>query len=352
MSELVTRPVSALPPGTAVAKFLGALVEGHGDVVTARRIAASMKSTPHVYATFDQLVTKAAVAPGTTTDAAWASALVSSGLATEALSVMRGMSVVDTLAGRMRKVPFNVKVPREATAPLIGGWATEAAPLPATDLVFNALGPLARTKIGAITALTKELLVAGTPTTDQVVTRAVLGGLAAQLDLSFLDPTSGATAGRPAAITNGATAITSTGSTAAAIAADLGSMLAAITTNGQALSWIMKPATAARVSAALGAASDVPRTLYGLPVTLSSNSPQQITLVDLGAILLADDGEFETNLSESSSLQMTTTPMSPADATTVYVSLYQANAVGIRAVRWINWLRGVSGSVVYMTVTY
>ena len=44
----------------------------------------------------------------------------------------------------------------------------------------------------------------------------------------------------PAAVTNGSTEITTTGTTAAQIAADLAGMIAAITTAGP-LVWIMKP---------------------------------------------------------------------------------------------------------------
>jgi hypothetical protein len=41
--------------------------------------------------------------------------------------------------------------------------------------------------------------------------------------------------------------------------------------------------------------------------------------------------------------------MSPSDATTVYVSLWQTNNVGLRAERWINWQRGNANAVKYLT---
>ena len=65
------------------------------------------------------------------------------------------------------------------------------------------------------------------PDAEATVRRTVLGGLAKSLDNQFLLPTVAAVANvNPASITNGATEITSTGSTAAQIAADLALMLA------------------------------------------------------------------------------------------------------------------------------
>jgi hypothetical protein len=46
---------------------------------------------------------------------------------------------------------------------------------------------------------------------------------------------------------------------------------------------------------------------------------------------------------------MDSAPMSPADATTVYVSLWQNNAVGLRAERFINWNKANANAVKYLT---
>jgi len=46
---------------------------------------------------------------------------------------------------------------------------------------------------------------------------------------------------------------------------------------------------------------------------------------------------------------MDSAPMSPADATTVYVSLWQNNCVGLRAERFITWKRVGTNSVKYLT---
>jgi hypothetical protein len=66
-------------------------------------------------------------------------------------------------------------------------------------------------------------------------------------------------------------------------------------------------------------------------------------------VLYADDGGVTIDASREASLQMDSAPMSPADATTVYVSLWQTNCVGLRAERFVNWLRANANAVKYLT---
>ena len=46
---------------------------------------------------------------------------------------------------------------------------------------------------------------------------------------------------------------------------------------------------------------------------------------------------------------MDSAPVSPADATTVMVSLWQHNTVGLRAERFANWKRVDANAVKYLT---
>jgi hypothetical protein len=158
-----------------------------------------------------------------------------------------------------------------------------------------------------------------------------------------LDP---AVTGPPASITNGATAITSTGSTAAQITADIYALLAAVT--GGPRLWIMPETTAAHVAGAFGAAAALPSSLLGIPVIISDNSPAQITLLNVSQILLADEGLFDVSVSTQASVAMDTAP----DDTMALTSFFQHNVVGIKTLRWLNWLRGHEDAVAYMAVTY
>ena len=318
-----TRPVSALPSGTVINRLLEVLTKSHGSLTFAAEIANGddFRTVPQVRHTFDALSTKSAISPGTSTDALWASALVTSGVAAEAIALLRDISIVSQLEGRCRRIPFNLRVPKDDSALSLGGWAAEGAPIPVAPLSFSSVGPVPTNKVGVIIALTRELVEATDPAAQASVRRSVLGGLAYLIDQSFLLPTSVAASGRPGAITSaGATAITSTGTTAAQIGADLAAMRAAISTNGSGLTWIMRKKTMSTIAAALGSNSGLPQTLQGLPIITSDNSPAQITLADCAAILIADDGQFAVSESREASLQMDSAPMHPPDGTVVYRS--------------------------------
>ena len=346
-----TRSISVLPTGTNVARYIRAHVESKGVVVRALQIAEGWRDTPLVAETF-RLEQKAAVSPGTTTDPTYAAPLVQTGVSAEAMTIARDLSVVAAITPRCRQVPFRMAIPVDTTSVREGSWAGEGVPIPVAAQAFATVPGLDALKAGVIVVLTHELIVSGVRTTEKIVTTAAVGGVSALLDFSFLDPASAAAPGRPASITNGATAVTSTGTTAAQIRADLNAMINAITTKGgSGLTWIMQRKTLATIAGALEL-SESGTTLYRLPIITSDTSPQQITLVDASKIVIADEGQFDIDASKSASLQMDSAPTDPPVAATVQVSLYQTNTVGVRVIRTINWLRAVTGSVSYMVTTY
>jgi len=345
--------VSSLPAGTAFSRYIIALAKMGGDLASAHAYAeASMRSTPQVAATLAELHTKSAVPVGTTTDATWAGPLAPYGIATEALTLLRAQSIVGQLEPRLVRVPLHVYVAHETGAGAVGGWVGEGHPIAVQQTAFESVVE-GLYKYGVLVPLAQELLDFSIPDAEATIRRTVLGGLAKGIDSAFLDPTKAAVGGiSPASVTNGATSITSSGSTAAQISADLAAMLAAITTPGNGLTWIMRKKTMATIAAALGTTSGLPATLYGLPVIVSDNSPAQITLVDGQGIIYSDSGQFDIGVSKAATLQLDTAPTDPPVAATVMTSLWQSNCVGVRALRWLSWKRIETGSVVYMTVTY
>jgi hypothetical protein len=117
----------------------------------------------------------------------------------------------------------------------------------------------------------------------------------------------------------------------------------------------MRPTTAATIAmrlAGVGTPTDLPRTLFGAPVILSSNSPQQVTLLDAGNILYSDTGGIDVSISDQALVQLDSAPTDPPVAATVFESLWPRNLFGVRVTRWLAYLRAQTGSVVYMTVAY
>jgi hypothetical protein len=139
--------------------------------------------------------------------------------------------------------------------------------------------------------------------------------------------------------------VTSTGTTAAQINADLSAMLAAITTGGASLVWIMRPLTAYKTAATIGgtAAADIPRTLFGIPLVLSANSPQQVTLVDAAHILYSDDGRIAIGTTEEALIEMDDAPANPDTSSAVKTALWQRDLWPVKCTRWIAWLQAQSG---------
>ncbi|MND36249.1 Phage capsid family protein [compost metagenome] len=102
-------------------------------------------------------------------------------------------------------------------------------------------------------------------------------------------------------------------------------------------------------------------TWFGLPVVLSENIPanagtgdplvgagSRIILAKATEILLADDGQVLLDASREASLEMESAPTNPVTASTVMVSLWQHNMVGIRAERFINWAKRRNGVVQFI----
>ena len=102
-------------------------------------------------------------------------------------------------------------------------------------------------------------------------------------------------------------------------------------------------------------------TFFGLPVVLSENVPSnpgsgdpvtgagaRLILAKASEIMLADDGDVMLDASNQASLEMDSAPTSPPTASTVLVSLWQHNMVGIRAERFINWTKRRAGAVQYI----
>ena len=119
-----------VPLGTAFVRQAMALMVCQGNKHEAAEYAKRWDdSTPEV-----ALSLKAAVAPGTTTDATWAGPLVNQTIVNDFLELLRPATILGKIPG-LRNVPFNCKIPSQ-TAGGTYGWVGEAKPKPLTKLAF------------------------------------------------------------------------------------------------------------------------------------------------------------------------------------------------------------------------
>ena len=338
------------PKGQAFIRSVMTLVQAKGDSFRAMELGKQYRD-PNV-----ELLIKAAVAPGTTLDPAWAQALVQiNALTGEFIDLARPATILGKIPG-LTKVPFNTQVPIQTG----GGtykWVGQAKAKPVGKLTFGT-ATLGMAKAAGIIVLTEELIKTSTPNAEEIVRRDMVRGIAAFLDQQFTDPTVAEVAQTsPASITNGAT-------TAASLddpKKDLGLIVGHFTTQNlplEELTIIMSQTNAYAMGLSVNALG---MPLYpgvgvnggnanGLTVIASNVVGQNVIALAPEYILYADDGGVAIDVSREATLQMNDAPVNPADpATTVWTNMFQDNLVALRAERFINWKRATANAVYYLT---
>lgn len=314
---------------------------------------------------------KATVEAGTTLDATWAAPLVDyQNFAGDFVEYLRPRTILGQFGNNgvpsLNRIPFNVRIAGQTT----GGnayWVGEGKPKPLTAFDFTAT-ELRWNKIATIAVLTNELIRFSDPSAERLVRDGLAAAVIERADIDFIDPTKTAVANvSPASITNGATAIASTGSTAEDVRADIQALWAPFIAARNAprnAVYIMDSTTALALSLMqnpLGQ-SEYPGitmnggTFMGVPVVVSDYLPVSsaggiVVLVNASDIWLADDGQVTIDVSREASLQMLDNPTNASDTGTAtsMVSMFQTNSTAFLAERYINWARRRASGVAYLT---
>jgi len=339
-----------VPKGTAFVRAACAMLVCKGNTYEAAEYARRWAdSTPEV-----SLYLKAAVAAGNTTDTTWAAPLVNQTIINDFIELLRPATIMGKIPN-WRSVPFNCKVPSQ-TAGGTYGWVGESKPKPLTKLAFSA-ETLAITKVAGIVVLTEELVRLSNPSAEALVRADMVAGIAQFLDAQLIDPAVAAVTGvNPASITNGAGTAAGTADPLADVLTILrvfaannipiaGAALIMSEGNGLALAF-RRNSGGDRLFPDMTASGG---TIEGINVVTSQAAGTNVIGVQPSYVLMADEGGVTIDVSREASLQMDSAPASPADATTVLVSLWQHNLVGLRAERFINWKRINTNAVYYLT---
>jgi HK97 family phage major capsid protein len=348
-----------LPKGALFARYVGAMANSRGNRTEAAEfVKHRFPDTPQLESILRlpiSVLEKAAVSAGDTSNSTWASPLLEyTNMASEFIEYLRPLTVMGRMEG-FRRVPFNVKVPRQTGGASVN-WVGEGKVKPLSSLAFDSL-TLDFAKIAGIIPLTEELVRFSSPSAEELVRSDLARAIAQFKDSEFLDPSNASTDVSPASVTYGVSPITATGTTAASFRADVKSMFTAMLTANQQVSmgyWVMTQAQALGFSLMQNALDQrefpdinmMGGTLFGFPVLTTENlaastgSPSDgypIIFVMPQEIMLADDGGVTIDMSREASLQMDTTPDSPVTASTVTVNLWQHNMVAIKAELYTNW---------------
>ena len=295
------------------------------------------------------LLTRAAIAPGATTDAGFGSALAPlRGLGSAFLELLRPRSVVGQMEAGFTRVSFNAKFARE-TAGANLGWVGEGAVASFSRLSLD-LESFEFSKLTSLIAISNELARFGDPDSERTIEQALSRSIIATQDSQFLDPSVAEIAGvGPASITNGIPAIAASGATLAAFRTDARQAVQAIQANGGTLEepyWILSPIQltalalldATVVDADAQCIAGIPYLTTTISALRNGDSPdsQRIVLIDAAQVLWADGG-LELDTSRQATVMLDTGPDSPETASSVPTSLWQRGMTGIRAIRYCRW---------------
>lgn len=356
-----------LPKGIAFARLARCKALSRLDMIPAYEVAKQL------YPDHGELeaILKTAVAAGTTSVSAWAGAFVTtSNVFADFVEFLRPLTIIGQFGQNgipgLRRVPFRTLLASQ-TSGTTGYWVGEGQPKPVSKPGFASTSLLPY-KCAAIAVSTMELLRDSSPSVEEILRNDLAKAVATKLDTDFLDPQKGADSVSPASISNGVTAINSSGRDADSVRADLVSVFAAfIAANNTPSSgvWVMSAITALQLSLLTNALGQpefpgmqmTGGRLQGLPVITSeylgytTDSPTEgrdVFLVNASDIYFADDGGIEVAMSDQASLQMDDAPTNasgPTVTATSLVSMWQTNSVAFRAERSVSWARRRSEAV-------
>lgn len=336
-------------PGILLARYAIAKLAARFDGTDAATYAAARwRDTPQV-----SLALKAAVAAGSTTDAAWAKPLVHNSISADFIPLLRAATILGKIGG-LRNVPFNVDIPAQTGTGAVN-WVGQGLPKPVSAMAFGSVN-LDFAKVAGIVVLTQELIRFSNPKAEGIVRDAMVADIAAFLDKQFTDPAVAAVAAlNPASITNGAPTAPATTNPIA----DIMGLIGHFVTAGlplENLTFIMGPSNAFSLAFRTNAdgSPEFPGvglnggTWRGVQFIVSSAVGALVIALLPGYILYADDGGVTVDASSEASIQMDSAPANPVTSS---VSMFQSNMVAIRAERYTTWKKINANAVKYLTAT-
>ena len=348
--------------GIRFARMCQAIAASRGNVPQAHEIAKMQwpddKDMHSVLRAQALGITRAAVTPGTTADPAWAGALVSAQtMSGEVIDLVMKEAVIGQLT-QVRRVPFNVRIPRAVTAVGTAKWVGQGASKPVGKGAYDFV-TIPWAKAALIVVITEELARFSNPAAEGLMrdslVRAITDFLNDQFVGSGIAPVANVS---PGGITNGlppAQTFPSSGDTMAHISYDLTHAVSLLHEGNapRAPVWIMHPQNLIAVGAVLNSfgapafPSAAGKTLMGYPVITSSHlDTDEIILLDQASVLLASDDSVTVDVSREASVQMDDAPATPA---TPLVSFWQQNLIGLRGEMYAYWQRASDKDVVLIT---
>lgn len=362
-----------LPKGIAFARHVICLYQAQGNSDRAgeladkyypddARIGAFVRMTPE-----QRMMVKAAVPAAITTGSGWADAIAQANVvSTDFIEYLRPFSVIDRFGQGgipgFRRASFNTKVGRMTTG-LTGYWVGEALPAPLSKGVFDQI-TLGVTKVGGITALSKEQLRFSNINAEAAIRDDLARAIVQKADSTFLSSTAASAGVSPAGIINGVSGTATAGATSDNVITDLTKLNNPMAAANIPMNEIVivthdalhRALSLMKTSLDVRAFPDLNRTggeLEFYPIIPSNNASfGNVIAIAANQILMADDGDVSVEMSDQASLEMldgTLIQTGVAGTGASLVSMFQSGMVAIKIERFINWAKANSAAASLVT---
>jgi HK97 family phage major capsid protein len=287
------------------------------------------------------LVQKAAVAVGTTTDSTFAGPLASvKPLAEGFIQLVRASSLLGRL--NLRRVAIlNSSMPVE-TGGATFTWIGENKPKTLSAGTFGTLS-LPWAKAAGIIAVSEEITEFAQPGNIAALRDVLVKGVQLFVDTEFCDQTIASSTARPGGLANGSPTAAASGTTQAAAAADLQAQVNAFVLVNPSLEdarFVMSPSVAIAVARATVSTTLLATggSLFGIPVVTTAAIGNKILLFDASQTIYADDpAGVRMDVTTQALLQLDSAPSDPTVAADIFTSLWQRNLAAFRAEYPVRW---------------
>jgi hypothetical protein len=287
------------------------------------------------------LIEKAAVAVGTTSDSTWASPLAVVRPLTEGfIQLVRASSLIGRLG--LRRVPLlNASMPVETTSAAFG-WAAEGLPKVLSAGAFATLS-LPWAKTAGIIVVSEEVTRFEQPGNDAALRDVLVKGTQLFVDSEFCDQTIASSATRPGGLANGSPTSAASGTTSAACATDIQAMVNAFVLVNASLEdarFVMSPSVAIAVARATNSTTLLATggSLFGIPTVTTAAIGNKILLFDASQVVYGDDpAGVRIDVTRQATIQLDSAPSDPNTAADIFHALWQRNNAAFKAEYPIRW---------------
>jgi HK97 family phage major capsid protein len=255
----------------------------------------------------------------------------------------RERTVLGRMLGQVRRVPFRTLVPLVETGST-AEWAGSGRPVKVAASAFDRVA-LDSTKIGVITVVADELARSTDPLVVDLLASDLITATALREDETLLSSAEAVPNVSPAGLLYGLTS-----------ASDVRELIQSVrAAEAGGRYFVASGATAVELSEQRDVNGqllypnvnvETGGNIKGIPLLLSEGANGNLILIAARTIAVAD-ASAEIGVSRQSAVQMDD---APADGPANLVSWWQTNSVGLQAIRFVNWIKGYSDSVGYLSV--